>query len=600
MAKELKKRSAVEQKYTWDLTAFYKNEATYQQELTDTMQIVTKFAEQYQGKLNNIQTINSALTDFRAIQENLDQLENYVSLNISSDQTNAENITRTGDFSIKMATMTNQLSFFNSEILQNDEKLLKEAANAEQENAGYIEEILRAKPYSITPELEKALANFSQVFDQPYQTYLMGKLADMKFPDFEVNGKTYPNSFVLFENEWEYEVDHDVRRKAYTEFYGKLAEYQNSFATNYQTEVLKQKAMATIKGFDSVIDYLLFDQKVSREMYDRQIDLIMEHLAPAMRKFARLLKEIHGLDKMTYADLKLPVDFDFEPIITVEESEKIVIDGLQPLGDDYIEMVKRAYAERWIDFPQNIGKSTGAFCSSPYGLHPFILISWTERMREAFVLAHELGHAGHFYLAGQAQNIYNTRPSLYFIEAPSTMNELIVANNMIKTADSPRMKRWVYSSMISRTYYHNFVTHLLEAAYQREVYRYVDAGKPLSAQVLNELTVKAIRDFWGDEVEVPDYAGLTWMRQPHYFMGLYPYTYSAGLTIATSASEKLNRGEIQIEQWKDMLRAGGTKDPQGLAMMVDVDLSTEKPLMETIHYISSMIDSIIELTEEIE
>jgi oligoendopeptidase F len=141
-------------------------------------------------------------------------------------------------------------------------------------------------------------------------------------------------------------------------------------------------------------------------------------------------------------------------------------------------MVKRAYDERWIDFVQNIGKSTGAFCSSPYGIHPFILISWTERMRECFVLAHELGHAGHFFMAQQAQNILNTRPSLYFIEAPSTMNEMLMANHLNENVRMIRvMKRWVLSTMISRTYYHNFVTHLLEAAYQREVYRIIDQGR---------------------------------------------------------------------------------------------------------------------------
>lgn len=599
MAKQLRKRAEVEMQYTWDLTAFYPTEADYEQALVDVVSTVEKFTEQYQGKLNTVALINEALNTFRPIQETLVRLSTYVSLNMSSDQTNQTNVLRQGNFNIQMAKMNNWLSFFVSEILQNAESTLTEVAEQNKEHAGYMAEILREKPHSLTPELEKALANFSQVFSQPYQTYLMSKLADMQFADFEVDGTAYPMSFVLFENEWEYEVNHDLRRTAYKAFYDKLAEYQNGLATNFQTEVLKQQAMATIKGFDSVIDYLLFDQKVTREMYDRQIDLIMEHLAPAMRKFARLLKDIHGLDKLTYADLKLPVDHDFEPEITIAESKAYMLEGLAPLGEDYLEMVRRAYDERWMDFPQNIGKSTGAFCSSPYGLHPFILISWTERMREVFVLAHELGHAGHFYLAGQNQNIYDVRPSLYFIEAPSTMNEMIVANNLIKKADNPRMKRWVYSTMISRTYYHNFVTHLLEAAYQREVYRYVDAGKPLSAKVLNDLTVKSIRDFWGDEVEVPDYAGLTWMRQPHYFMGLYPYTYSAGLTISTAASEKLNKGEIQIEQWKDMLKAGGTKDPVELAAMVDVDLTTEKPLMATINYIADMIDNIIQLTEEI-
>ncbi len=150
-------------------------------------------------------------------------------------------------------------------------------------------------------------------------------------------------------------------------------------------------------------------------------------------------------------------------------------------------MIRRAFEERWIDFPQNKGKSTGAFCSTPYGAHPFILINWTDRMREVFVLSHELGHAGHFYLAHQYQNIFDSRPSLYFIEAPSTMNELLMANYLMKNTQDKRMRRWVLSTLISRTYYHNFVTHLLEAAYQREVYRIIDKGGSVQAPTLNKI-----------------------------------------------------------------------------------------------------------------
>ena len=200
-------------------------------------------------------------------------------------------------------------------------------------------------------------------------------------------------------------------------------------------------------------------------------------------------------------------------------------------------------------------------------------------MDEVMVIAHELGHAGHFYYANKFQNILNTRPSLYFIEAPSTTNEIIMARELIKKADSKRLKTWIQSVMVSRTYYHNCVTHLLEAAFQREVYRLMDQRQPLSAFTLNELKLKVLRQFWGDDVEIPEWAGMTWMRQPHYFMGLYPYTYSAGLTLGTVVSKRIFEGTLDPKAWIEVLKAGGTKSPLDLAKMVDVDLSTEKPLL---------------------
>lgn len=152
-------------------------------------------------------------------------------------------------------------------------------------------------------------------------------------------------------------------------------------------------------------------------------------------------------------------------------------------------------------------------------------------MADVFTLAHELGHAGHFRLCNGAQAILDTEVSSYFVEAPSTMNELLMAHYLLKTTPDKRFRRWVLSCMISNTYYHNFVTHLMEAAYQREVYKLIDAGDSVQAETLSSIMKETLQKFWGDDVEISDDAALTWMRQPHYYMGLYSYTYSAGLTV---------------------------------------------------------------------
>jgi oligoendopeptidase F len=298
-----------------------------------------------------------------------------------------------------------------AEIIEADEKIIEQSIVESSENSNYLKEIIRFKPHVLHPEVEKALSALSGTLNSPQTIYNRAKLSDMDFKTFTIDGKEYPLSFVLFENEWEYERDTKVRRAAFDAFSTKLREYQHTVAAAYQTQIQKEKTLANLRGFDSVIDSLLFSQEVDKSLYDRQIDLIMEKLAPHMRKYVKLLQKIHKLDEMTFADLKLVVDPSYEPSITVEESKKYTLAALSVLGEDYSEMVNRAYDERWIDFVQNKGKSTGAFCSSPYGSHPYILISWTERMREVFVLSHELGHAGHFHLAHQNQNIFDSRPS---------------------------------------------------------------------------------------------------------------------------------------------------------------------------------------------
>lgn len=600
MPKEILKRSEVDVNYTWDLSAIFKDVNEYNETLSLIVPKAKSLNETYKGKIVSAESINACINELKEVSKLMVLVGTYSSLSVSVDQGNSENLQRMMNFRSISAQVGSLLSFIENEISFNSEEIIQEAIVSSPDNAFYLEDILRFKSHLLHPEVEKTLAALSPTLEAPYFIYNQAKLSDLKFEPFIVDGKENPLSFVLFEGEWEYESNTVLRRTAFDAFSKQLANYQNTIASAYQTQVQKEKVLSDLRGFPSVIDSLLFDQKVDQDLYNRQIDVIMSELATPMRKYAKLLQRIYKLDKMTFADLKISVDPTFEPAITVNEAKDYILKGLSVLGEDYSKMIHRAFDERWIDFVQNTGKSTGAFCSSPYGSHPFILISWTERMRECFVLAHELGHAGHFYLANEHQNILNTRPSLYFIEAPSTMNEMLMANYLMKTSDDPRLKRWVLSSMVSRTYYHNFVTHLLEAAYQREVYRLVDQGQSVVAARLSQIKKDVLTQFWGDAVEINDGAELTWMRQPHYYMGLYPYTYSAGLTVATVVSQNLIKDESLISKWLDVLKAGGTKTPVELAKMVDVDITTEAPLRETINFISNMIDQIEELTNQIE
>lgn len=600
MAKILMERKDVDSALTWDLSAIYETEEKFLSDVKKITELSQKIEKEYKGKLNTADAINRCLDELKELYKIMGLAANYVELAVSVDYTNNENQDRSFKVMNLIAEIESSLSFINSEIIEADNQILDEAINLSKENSNYLREKRRSKPHALHPEGERIVAALFETLEGPYKIYEQAKHADMDFKSFTVNGETYPLGYALYENNYESEKDTKIRRTAFNEFSKKLREYENTTAAAYQLQVQKEKTMANLRGFDSVIDSLLFSQQVGRDLYDRQIDLIMEKLAPHMRKYARLLKKIHGLDEMTFADLKISIDPEYDPDVTIEESKKYIENALAVLGDDYLDMVKRAYSERWVDFAQNKGKSTGGFCASPYGSHSFILLSWSEKMAEVFTLAHELGHAGHFNMCNEAQNILDTDVSTYFVEAPSTMNELLMANYLLKSNKDKRFRRWVLSSMVTNTYYHNFVTHLLEAAYQREVYRIIDAGGSVQADTLSKIKKDVLEKFWGEDVKIIDGAELTWMRQPHYYMGLYSYTYSAGLTIGTEVSKRiLAEGQPAIEDWRKVLKAGSTKDPVELAKMAGVDITTDKPLLDTIDYIGTIIDEIVKLSDEI-
>ena len=597
---QLPKRKDVPVELTWDLSAIYNSEDAMQADLEKVRKLADEIERTYKGRLTTAEAILACLDKYGEWMKTLDLMRSWCNLAASVDYGDGALQERDAATARAAAAMGSRLSFIDSEIIAQDEAVLREAVAQGGPGKPYLEDLLRQKPYQLQPETERVLSALRPALGAPYQIYNMAKLADMKFPSFRAAGEEHPLGYSLYEDHYSHEGDTEVRRAAFDAFSAKLREYENVTAAAYQACVQEEKIMADQRGYPSVFDYLLFGQKVSRELYDRQIDLIMEKLAPHMRRYAKLLQKVHGLDKMTYADLKLPVDPGYVPPVSVEGSKKYIVEGLSVMGADYQEMVRTAYRERWVDFAQNQGKSTGGFCASPYGSHSFILLTWHGQMSDVFTLAHELGHAGHFKACNSAQSVFGTGVSSYFVEAPSTMNELLLGHYLLKTNPDKRFRRWVLSNMVGNTYYHNFVTHLLEAAYQREVYKIVDAGGGVQAERLNQLMGETLKKFWGDAVELTEGAELTWMRQPHYYMGLYSYTYSAGLTVATQACKRIEQeGALAVEDWKRVLSAGGTKTPLELARMAGVDISTDAPLLDTIETIGGYIDEICRLTEEI-
>lgn len=593
-------RKEVPQHLTWDMTALYATPDDFYADLEKAAQLANELTSESMLNLIDGASIVRLLQTYEAYLTILSKAGTYAGAQSAVDMSDSELQVRARDFESQVAKLNSQTAIVEQTLKQADEALIKQAMTENDKYRPFLSDLLAQKPYTLSLELETALISLSPVLDLPYQNYEQCKLADMTFPDFEANGQTYPLSFSSFENEYETAVDTEFRRQAFKAFSARLRQSQHTIASNYLAQVKKEKIIADMRGYDSVFDYLLHDQQVSREMYDEHIDTIMQHLAPPMRRYAKLLQQVNGIEKMGFADLKVPLDANFVAKVSIDEAKTYCIEALSLLGTDYTDMVKRSFEERWYDFAQNKGKSTGGFCASPYGEHSYVLMSWTHNLGDVFTLIHEIGHAGHFYNAGQYQNYLSYEPSLYFIEAPSTCNELLLGYHLLQqNTEDKAFQRYVVSSLLSNTYYHNFVTHYLEAHFQREVYRAVDAGKNLSTDDLHDMMQATLQQFWGEEVEIDEDAALTWMRQPHYYLGLYSYTYSAGLSIATQLFKKLRQGEEVIDDWLSVLRAGGGKTPAQLAQMVGVDITDKATLIDTIGFIDELVNQAVSLTEQL-
>ena len=595
---EQKHRSEFPENELWDLTALYQDQEDFLRAIEKAREDIQKFVRDYQGKLSTFEDFERAFAELEQIYIQISHIGNYGFMPQTTDFGD-ESFAQIAQAAMEFETEANvALSFFDDALVGADEAVL-ERLGQEPHLTSAIRQAKIKKAHYLGADVEKALTNLGEVFYSPQDIYTKMRAGDFAMADFEVDGKVYKNSFVTYENFYQNHENAEIREKSFRSFSEGLRQHQNAAAAAYLAQVKSEKLLADMKGYDSVFDYLLAEQEVNRSMFDRQIDLIMSEFAPVAQKYLKHVAKVNGLEKMTFADWKLDLDSELNPEVSIDDAYDLVMKSVEPLGQEYCQEVARYKEERWVDFAANAGKDSGGYAADPYRVHPYVLMSWTGRMSDVYTLIHEIGHSGQFIFSDNHQSYFNAHMSTYYVEAPSTFNELLLSDYLERQFDNPRQKRFALAHRLTDTYFHNFITHLLEAAFQRKVYTLIEEGGTFGASKLNAIMKEVLTEFWGDAVEIDDDAALTWMRQAHYYMGLYSYTYSAGLVISTAGYLHLKNDENGARDWLELLKSGGSKTPLESAMIIGADISTDKPLRDTIQFLSDTVEQIIAYSEEL-
>ena len=589
-------RSEVPVESTWNLDDLFPHETAWELEYQAVDDAIRALGV-YQGQLNaRAATLLSCLNAVESVQARLMRVGAFAHLRNAQDGTDPQYQAAIARVSALHARADAGTSFVDSEILALPEGLLEEFRASEAGLAAYevhLNDLLALRPHRLGADTERVLASLGEVLNAPYMIYSRSKSSDMQFAPFtDAAGTVYANSVNGFESNFEAHGDSIVRRSAWASFSAGLKAYNHTYAATFATEAKKNVVIARLRNYPSTEHYLLHQHKIPHAAYTNILDIIQTELAPHMRRYARLRRKVLGLDKLLYCDLKAPLDPDFNPRVSYEDGCKLILDSLAVMGPEYCDFARKAMELRWVDRADNIGKSSGAFCASPYGEHPYILITWSNTIRNVFTLAHELGHGGHFDLAMHHQRFVNMRPAMPFVEAPSTMNEMLLAQHILDKSQEARMRRSVIVQVLG-TYHHNFVTHLLEAELQRQIYALAESGGSITAAVLNERKGEILAKFWGDTVDIDEGARMTWMRQPHYYMGLYPYTYSVGLVASTAMSLLVQKeGQPAVRRWLEVLKAGGTRTPLELMQLAGIDMASPQPIRDAVAHVGRLIEEL--------
>ncbi len=581
---------------TWNLDDLFVNESDWAAECL-SVDDASRALSAFQGKLAaSAAHLLACLNAVESVHERLMRVSTFAHLRNAQDGTNPQYQAAMARVSALHARVGAGTSFVDSEVLAFPNGLLEQFMASEPGLDVFkllLNDWLERRAHHLGADAERVLAALGDVLNAPYMIYNRSKSGDLQFVPFtDEAGTVYANSVNGFESNFETHSDTSVRRGAWASFSTGLKAYNQTYASTFATEVNKNVVLARLRNYRSTEEFLLQPHKIPYAVYTNILDIIQAELAPHMQRYARLRRRVLGLHKLLYCDIKAPLDAAFNPSVSYEEGCQLILDSLAVMGPAYCEFARKAMEQRWVDRADNIGKSSGAFCASPYGVHPYILITWSNTMRNVFTLAHELGHGGHFGLAMQHQRYVNTRPAMPFVEAPSIMNEMLLAQHILGQSQDKRMRRSVIMQVLG-TYHHNFVTHLLEAELQRQVYALAESGHSITAAVLNERKGNILSKFWADTVDIDEGARMTWMRQPHYYLGLYPYTYSVGLVASTAMSLRVRQeGQPAVQRWLQVLMAGGTQRPLELMQLAGVDLNSPQPIRDAVAYVGSLIQEL--------
>ncbi len=599
MSNTIKERKDMDPQYMWDLSTLYKNDEEWSQAVTEIEERITKISK-YQGKLNNAKTIRAFLDEDTQLGRLLSNYFCYASLRNCEDTRQSAGQAMEAKAYAVYTKYAQATSFAQPEILSLDEETLKAIVKDEQlaPYAFYMQKLLDEKPHVLSAKEEALLASFTEVLGAPGKISESLQDADMVFDDaLDANGEahevTQSNYILLQMNE-----DRVLRKNAFESFYKGFRQHINTFAQTYNACVKEAAASAQVRQFDSSRAMSMAEEHVPVSVYDGLVDTVRKFM-PAMYRYVRLRKQILGLDELHYYDVYTPLVAGSSKKYTYEEAKQMVLDAVAPLGEDYVNRVKQAYQDRWIDVYPNVGKRGGAFSSGTYDSNPYILTSFTGTLDSVSTIAHEMGHSQHTWLSNHHQQPQYADYTLFVAEVASTVNENLLIEQLLAKTTEPK-ERLALLNHYLEGFKGTVYRQTMFAEFEREAHAMAERGEALTADALNQLYKGLIHDYFGDDLVIDDEVAYEWARIPHFYRPFYVYKYATSYSAAVALSEAiLKDGESAVKKYLEFLSMGGSAYPLDELKHAGVDFTTSAPVERALTKFNDILDDVEETLKQL-
>lgn len=565
------KRSEMDPRFQWDFTHIYPDKAHWEAAMAEAEKAVEALSA-LPGTLGQSKD---------ALKKGLEQLEDasqkveipyiYAMLHRAADGSEPayqEMEARGMSLAVKANAAT---SFLDPEILAIPKEQL-DAWMAQEDMAVYrhmVEDISRGRAHTLSADKEKMLAMLGEAADTPSSAYEMLTNVNMVFP--RIHNEAGEEVQLTSGNFGVYRESRSraVREEAFRAMFGTYRKYGDTFAALYGGQIKFDTFFANVRGYGSSIEAYLDGGNVPVSVYDSLIEAVHESL-PAMKEYLALRKKALKLDKLDIFDLYVPMVEDVDYPVPFENVKELVKNATKPLGEEYQQLLDRAFAENWMDVYENQGKRGGAFSCGVYGVHPYVLLNYTDTLDDAFTVAHELGHSMHSFFSSRAQEFVNHSYRIMVAEVASTVNEVLMTMYLLKTETDKKRRAYILNHFLEgfRT---TLFRQTLFAEFERKAHELHAAGTPLTSQTLNKIYHDLVALYY-EGAEIDEEIDTEWSFIPHFYTPFYVYQYATGFSSAVAiARHILETGDAS--EYLRFLSTGGSDYPLNELKIAGIDLT---------------------------
>ena len=577
MANEIRTRDQIDPRYQWDLTHIYPSDAAWEAALTALTEQVKRCAA-WNGRV--AENPKQAIRDVFALEEAADPVHTYAFLRKetdNADETAQGLLARFGALGVEMRTA---VSFLEPELNELPEETLTALMNDPDmaDFSEFLRGLLRMKAHTLPKEQERLMAMMGEVTRVPNDVFNMLSEVDLTFPDVVMpDGTARPltegtySSFIRDPNR-------EVRRQAFEGIMSAYGKMGSTIAATYGGRVKTDVFQARARNYPSARAARMEPLEIPEAVYDNLIQVIHENI-PTLNEYLRLRKEKMGLDELHMYDLYIPLVTDFHMELPYAKAYDLVLEGLEPMGDDYVAKLREARDGGWIDVYPSKNKSSGAFSMGTLGkVHPYVLLNHNDNLHDTFTIAHELGHAMHSFYSNQAQPYPKADYSLFVAEVASTCNEAVMMRHLLNTLPDKRAQAYLLNHQLEQ-FRTTCFRQVMFAEFERLTHEMAEQGQPLTRAALTDAYYQLNQRYYGGACNVDELIGLEWMRIPHFYRSFYVYVYATGLCAATALSARiLTEGESAIQDYRKFLSAGCSLPPIEALKLAGIDMSSPEPI----------------------